>query len=58
MSWLDGLDKSERDEIFLDACQAFTTTVITEKEFRETLARLGYNATDIDDEVKEHAPKP
>lgn len=54
--WLNGLSQQEKAEMFLDLLQAFSTDVITEKEFRESLAKLGYNATDIEDLVR--SPKP
>lgn len=53
---VEQLTPSEKDEIYLDACVAFETGVISEEEFRATLARLGYNATDIDYVVREHRP--
>lgn len=55
--WLEGLDRAERDELYLDACLAFKTNVINEIEFIQTLTYLGYNATDIEDCVKEHRPE-
>ncbi len=58
MSWLNGISREEHAEIFTDACDAFQKTIITEKEFRETLAKLGFNATDIEDEVRRNAPQP
>jgi len=57
MSWLSGISKEEKDEMYLDACTAFNTEVINEKEFRATLGKLGYNATDIEDIVRWHRPK-
>lgn len=56
MSWLNGLSQSEKDEMYLDACSAYSSGIIDEKELRETLAKLGYNATDINDVEKEHRP--
>lgn len=55
MNWLSGLSTSEKDEMFLDSCEAFSSGIISESEYRETLARLGFNATDIEGYVKEHA---
>lgn len=52
MSWLNGLSSGERREIYEDACRAFQGEFIDEKEFRQTLAKLGYNASDIDEEVR------
>lgn len=57
MSWHDGLSQADKDEMFLDSCDAFSNSFISEKLFRESLAKLGYNAKDIEDLVKEHAPK-
>lgn len=56
MSWLNGLSTDDRLEMYEDACNAFKRDVISEREFRLTLAKLGYNASDIEAEVKEHAP--
>lgn len=56
MSWLNGMSQSEKDEMYLDACEAFNTEVISDFEFRLTLAKLGYNAKDIEDCVKQHRP--
>lgn len=53
---VEQLTQQEKDEIFLDSCDAFLTTVITEEQFRADLARLGYNATEIEDLVKEYRP--
>lgn len=58
MSWLNGLSREEYDEIFVDACDAFSKTVISEEEFRQTLSKLGLNATEIEDEVRRNAPQP
>lgn len=58
MSWLNGLSREERTELFLDACAAYNNDQIGEKEFIETLAKLGYNATDIEDLVKSNVPTP
>lgn len=52
MSWLNGLSTDERLEMYEDACLAFKNDIISEKEFRLHLAKLGYNASDIEDEVK------
>lgn len=56
MSWLNGLSTGERLEMYEDACLAFKNDIISEKEFRSHLAKLGYNASDIDDEVRRNAP--
>ena len=58
MSWLNGLSQQDKDEMVADACDAFAKTIISEVEFRQHLAKLGYNATDIEDEVRRNAPQP
>lgn len=57
MNWLSGLSQSDKDEMYLDACEAFNGGRINEREFRKTLGELGYNATDIEDCVKQHQPE-
>lgn len=52
MSWLNGLSTEERLEMYEDAIEAYRQALIGEQELRQTLAKLGYNATDIDDEVR------
>lgn len=54
--WHDQLSQSEKDEMVLDAVQAFIAEEINEKELRETLVNLGYNATDIEDIVRKPQP--
>jgi hypothetical protein len=56
MSWLNGLSDQDKAEMYLDATAAYNCEIISEKEFRATLVKLGYNATDIEDAVKQHAP--
>lgn len=56
MSWLNGLSKQEQAEMYLDACSAFNAGIISDQELRQTLARLGYNATEIQEIVRQHAP--
>lgn len=56
MNWLSGLSSSEKEEMYLDACEAYNAEQINEQEFRSQLAKLGYNATDIEDCVKQHQP--
>lgn len=55
---VEQLTQPERDEIFLDACDAFAKTIIDEKEFIRILVRIGYNASEIEDEVRLNAPQP
>lgn len=52
MSWLNGLSTKDCLEMYEDAIDAYKRAVISEHELRLTLAKLGYNATDIDDEVR------
>lgn len=56
MNWLSGLSKSDKDEIYLDLCEAYNAEQIDEREFRMQLAKLGYNATDIESCVRQHQP--
>lgn len=56
MNWLSGLSSQEKEEIYLDLCEAYNAEQIKEDEFRFQLAKLGYNATDIEDCVKQHQP--
>ena len=56
MNWLSGLSSQEKEEMYLDACEAYNSEQIDEFEFRKQLAKLGYNATDIEDCVKQHQP--
>ena len=57
MRWLDGFSPEDIREMVDDARQAFHNSHINEKEFRETLGKLGHNATDIEDEVKAFMPR-
>lgn len=52
MSWLNGLSTDDRLEMYEDAIEAFKRGIISEADLRFTLAKLGYNAKDIDDEVR------
>lgn len=52
MSWLNGLSTEDRLEMYEDAIDAYKRAVISERELRLTLAKLGYNAKDIEDEVR------
>lgn len=56
MSWLNGLSREEITEMYLDTCTAYSSGKISEWEFRASLAKLGYNATDISDAEKQHRP--
>lgn len=50
--------QQEREEHFLDMCEGFKDDLVDEHEFRSELASLGYNATEIEDLVREHRPSP
>lgn len=56
-NWLSQFSSDEIQEMFDDACHAFEADQINEREFRDTLARLGKNATDIEECVKFYRPK-
>lgn len=51
---MHNLPQSEKDEIFLDSCSAFEAGILDEERFRTILGALGYNATDIEDIVRQH----
>lgn len=57
MNWLSGLSQSDKDEMYHDSCDAFAAKSISEAEFRLALGKLGYNATDIEEEVRLNAPE-
>lgn len=50
------LPKEEKDEIYNDRCEAFELDMISEKEFRSVLGKLGYNATEIEEIVRFYRP--
>lgn len=50
--------QQDRDDHFLDLCSGFEDGLIEEAEFRSELGHLGYNATDIEELVREHRCKP
>jgi len=54
--WLNSLSREDWKEIYDDACDAYATGRINEQEFRLTLAKLGLNASDIEDDVKLQGP--
>jgi predicted PilT family ATPase len=55
-SWLNGLSREEIKEMIEDVCTAFNNMVITEDELRTSLAKLGLNATDIQELVEQNRP--
>jgi hypothetical protein len=56
MSWLDGISSTERREMMEEICEAFHDMLITEDELRQQLGKLGYNATDIEENIEENRP--
>ena len=50
------LSQEEQAEIFGDRCDAFRINLISEQYFRQELAKLGYNATEIEEFVREYRP--
>lgn len=58
MNWLSGLSSSEKREMEEDSCEAFQRGMISDMDFRLALGRLGYNATDIQDFIKQYSPEP
>lgn len=54
---VEQLTSEERGEIFLDSCEAFKSGKITEREFRKDMIRCGFNATDIEDLVRQYRPE-
>jgi len=56
MNWLNGLSQEEKTEMYLDATAAYNAGIINELELRQTLAKLGYNATEISEIEKQHRP--
>jgi len=54
--WLNSLSREEYIEIYDDAVFKYKASEISEREFRLVLIKLGFNASTIEDEVKEHQP--
>lgn len=54
--WLNSLSREEWKEIYDDAIVSYQTEVITVKEFADILIKLGVNATEIADLIKEFQP--
>ena len=50
------LSKEERDEIFEDRWEAFELGIISEKEFKCVLGKLGRNATEIEEILRSFRP--
>ncbi len=48
------LNSAEKQEVYDAAVELFEAGEMTEELFRTTLGHLGYNATDIEDIVREH----
>lgn len=58
MNWLSGLSEEDKQEMVQDSCDAFREDKISEVEFRQSLGKLGFNATDIEGLVKDYRPEP
>lgn len=58
MNWLSGLSDDDKKEMYEDNCAAYQAGLIDFKEFILALAKLGYNATDIDEAEKFYRPSP
>lgn len=50
------MTQAELQEYLTDFAEAFSLTVINEEEYRGALAKLGLNATDIEEEVRRNRP--
>ena len=58
MNWLSSLSDEDKKEMYGDSCAAYQAGTIDFKEFTLTLAKLGYNATDIYEAEKFYRPSP
>jgi hypothetical protein len=56
--WLSSLSPEDKAEMVEDLCQKLQEDLISVKEFQEQMGRLGFNATDIEEEVRRNAPHP
>lgn len=54
--WINQFSTEEVREMIDDACTAFYNMSITQSELYQQLARLGLNATDIEEKIKENTP--
>ena len=57
MAWHDGLSREEIREMTDDTCAAYEASLIDYNELRLSLAKLGYNATEIAEYEKQFRPK-
>lgn len=57
-TWLNGLSDQDKREMYEDTCAAYQTGQINLLTFTQSLARLGYNATDIAEAEKFYRPEP
>lgn len=51
------ISKEEYDELLNAYAEDFRDRFIDEIEYKRRLARIGMNASDIDDEVRKHRPR-
>lgn len=58
MIWLNGLSDEDKKEMYADICAAYQSGTIDEKDLRQQLGYLGYNATDIQEAEKFYRPEP
>jgi len=58
MTWLNGLSDQDRREMYEDTCKAYQSSEISLVTFTTSLAKLGYNATDIAELEKFYRPSP
>lgn len=53
MSWMNGISREEHAELVEAAREHYRNGDWSEDKFREQLAILGFNATEIDSEVRD-----
>lgn len=57
MTFMNGISQEEFNELIESFRHRFHYREITEQEFRAKLAKYGFNATEIEQEVELNAPK-
>lgn len=58
MTWMNGLSREERQEVYEDRCAAYQQGIMSLQKFTIDLAKLGYNATDIAEAERFYRPSP
>lgn len=58
MSWMNGMSSEEKGERYAAYCEEYQADRLGMKEFILALAKLGYNATDIEEAEKFYRPSP